>query len=110
VIDFVRALIGTLLESHDKQHVEEADFLRTIPIPTVGVRTTEFNLTPLRRAKLYQSGCKAAEEFLRHWDEDAYVRRARKPVSTKYKAERRKYRARIGERSSRMIGSRAYRN
>jgi NTE family protein len=109
VIDFVKALVGTMLESHDKQHVEDADFLRTIAVPTVGVRTTEFSLTPQKRARLYQSGCKAAEAFLKCWDEQAYVKRARRPVSTRYKAERRQYRERIALRSSRMIGSRAYR-
>jgi NTE family protein len=108
VVDFTRALVTTMLESHDKQHVEEDDFLRTVAIPTVGVSTTEFTLAPEKRDRLYESGRQAATEFLATWDEEKYIRRARVPVSSKYKSERRKYRARIQEQSARMIGSRAY--
>jgi NTE family protein len=109
IIDYIKALVTTMLESHDKQHVEDADFLRTIAIPTVGVRTTEFSLTAEKRTRLYESGRAAARAFLRTWDEDAYIRRARAPQSPKNKKERREYRERIARRSARMIGSRAYR-
>jgi NTE family protein len=109
IIDFIKALVTTMLESHDKQHVEEADFLRTIAIPTVGVRTTEFTLTAEKRTRLYQSGRAAAEEFLRTWDEAEYNRRMRVPTSAKFVEERREYRERVSGRSERMIGSRAYR-
>lgn len=109
IIDFIKALVTTMLESHDKRHVEEADFLRTIAIPTVGVRTTEFTLTAAKRTRLYESGKAAAREFVRTWDDDAYIRRARVPTSPKYKKARREYRQRIVQRSARMIGSRAYR-
>jgi NTE family protein len=109
VIDYIKALVTTMMESHDKRHVEDADFLRTVGIPTVGVRTTEFDLTAEKRTRLYQSGQAAAREFLRTWKPDDYARH-RVPKSPKYKKERREYRARIAARSARMIGSRAYRS
>src|SRR5262245_40254378 len=108
IIDFVKALVTTMLESHDKKHVEDADFLRTIAIPTVGVRTTEFSLAAQKRTRLYESGKAAAQAFLQGWDEQDYIRRARVPTSTKFKKDRREYRERIANRSARMIGSRAY--
>jgi len=110
IIDYIKALIITMLESHDKQHVEDADFLRTIAIPTVGVRITEFSITPEKRTRLYESGRAAAREFLRTWNEDAYIRRARVPASPKHRKERRQYRERIARQTARMIGSRAYTN
>ncbi len=108
VIDFVKALVNTMLESHDKRHVEDFDYLRTIGIPTVGVRTTEFGLSDEKRARLYESGRTAAREFLRTWDHDVYVRKARQPHSARQRAERAEYQGRIVHQSLRMIGSRAY--
>lgn len=108
-IDFIKALVNTMLESHDKQHVEDFDYLRTIPIPTVGVRTTEFGITAEKVARLYESGRRAAQEFLAGWDHDEYVRKARAPKTAKGRAARGRYRARVARASREMIGSRAYR-
>jgi NTE family protein len=58
-------------------HVENEDFERTIAIPTMGVRTTEFDLSPARRDALYDSGVRAAEEFFKTWSFPKYVRRRR---------------------------------
>ena len=44
VTGFVKALVGTMLEAHDRLYLEQADFARTIPIPTLGVCATEFDL------------------------------------------------------------------
>jgi len=68
----------TVLEAHDRLYVEQADFARTIPIPTLGVRTTEFDLPRERAQALYESGRKAAEGFLDSWDTPTYVERYRK--------------------------------
>jgi NTE family protein len=77
LLDFFKALAQTVLEAHDRLYLEQADFARTIPIPTLGVRTTEFDLTRDRSLELYDSGSKAAEGFLAAWDSDAYVARYR---------------------------------
>jgi NTE family protein len=73
VIDYVKALAQTMMEAHDRLYVEQANYARTIPIPTLGVGTTEFELTPERALALYDSGRWAAEKFLDAWDFDAYV-------------------------------------
>ena len=77
MIAFFKALAQTVLEAHDRLYLEQADFARTIPIPTLGVRTTEFDLKRDRALALYDSGRTAAEQFLAGWDSEAYVARYR---------------------------------
>jgi NTE family protein len=62
-----------MMEAHDRLYVESATYARTIPIPTLGVGTTEFDLSPARALALYDSGRAAAAEFLDTWDFDAYI-------------------------------------
>jgi NTE family protein len=73
VIDYVKALAQTMMEAHDRMYVEQSNYARTIPIPTLGVGTTEFDLPRERALALYDSGRWAAEKFLATWDFDAYV-------------------------------------
>jgi NTE family protein len=73
VVEYVKALAQTMMEAHDRLYVEQANFARTIPIPTLGVGTTEFELPRERAIALYDSGRWAAEKFLDDWDFDAYV-------------------------------------
>ena len=73
MIDYVKALAQTMMEAHDRLYVEQANYARTIPIPTLGVGTTEFDLSTERALALYDSGRWAAEKFLATWDFDAYI-------------------------------------
>jgi NTE family protein len=73
VVDYVKALAQTMMEAHDRLYVEQANYARTIPIPTLGVGTTEFDLAPDRALALYDSGRKAADKFLSTWDFEAYI-------------------------------------
>lgn len=73
VLDYVKALAQTMMEAHDRMYVEQASYARTIPIPTLGVGTTEFDLSKERALALYDSGRWAAEKFLDKWDFDAYI-------------------------------------
>jgi NTE family protein len=54
-------------------YLDEATFARTIAIPTLGVGTTEFEITPTRVDALYQSGYDAGKKFLSGWDFDQYI-------------------------------------
>ena len=62
-----------MMEAHDRLYVETADYARTIPIPTLGVGTTAFDLSRERKLALYDSGRWAAEGFLKDWDFEAYI-------------------------------------
>jgi NTE family protein len=70
---YVKAMADTMMEAHDRLYVEKANFARTIPIPTLGIGTTEFDVTPSRKEALYQSGRDAAAAFLETWDFDGYI-------------------------------------
>ena len=67
VIEYGRSLLQTMLEAHDRRYIESDAYLRTIMIPTLGVRTTDFDLGLETKLKLLESGRKAAEKFLREW-------------------------------------------
>ncbi|MDQ4128258.1 MAG: patatin-like phospholipase family protein [Actinomycetota bacterium] len=65
VIGYLRSLVDTMMAAHDRLYVEQHEFdRRTIGIDTLGVGTTEFDLSTERALALYESGRAAAEEFL----------------------------------------------
>ena len=73
VIDYLKALAQTVMEAHDRLYVEQANYARTIAIPTLGVAATDFDLGRERIMALYESGRRAADAFLETWDFEAYV-------------------------------------
>jgi NTE family protein len=73
LIDYLKSMAQTMMAAHDRLYVEQADFARTIAIPTLGVGTTEFDVSEERRRKLFESGQKAVHDFLESWDFEAYV-------------------------------------
>jgi NTE family protein len=73
VVDFVKSLASTMMAAHDRMYLDQATYARTIPIPTLGVGTTEFEIKPARVEALHDSGHTAATDFLAKWDFQAYV-------------------------------------
>lgn len=71
-IDYVKNLVLTMMEARDRLYIETADFARTINIPTLGVRTTDFDISRERKLELYEAGRTAAERFLETWNFEAY--------------------------------------
>ncbi|MBI2586385.1 MAG: patatin-like phospholipase family protein [Rhodospirillales bacterium] len=67
--DYALALLETIMESQGNQHLHSDDWQRTIYIDTIGVGTTNFDLTDALKAKLVQSGIKGTEDYFR-WFED----------------------------------------
>jgi NTE family protein len=78
LLDYFKSLASTMMEAHDRLYLEQATYARTIPIPTLGVGTTEFDITPERVRALYDSGHKAASDFLDQWDFAAYIEEFRR--------------------------------
>jgi NTE family protein len=76
-IGYVRAIAETMMQAHDRFYVEQANYVRTIPIPTCGVSTTQFDISPEKTKELFQSGQTAAQKFLNTWDFDAYKKKFR---------------------------------
>lgn len=73
-LSLLYALFATMMEAHDARYIETANFVRTIPIPTMGVRSTDFDLSLAQREALYVSGKTAATEFFDRWDFEEYKR------------------------------------
>ena len=76
-VSLLTALFSAMMEAHDARYIADHDFVRTIPIPTLGVRTTEFDITREKSKALYESGRQAAEKFFAEWDFGAYVKKYR---------------------------------
>ncbi|MED1724059.1 patatin-like phospholipase family protein [Brevibacillus parabrevis] len=74
LFSFSRGLLATMLDAHDRLYVEKAQAVRTVFIHTLGVRTTQFQLSKEMREKLYASGEAAAQQFLQRWDFEEYVK------------------------------------
>lgn len=72
-IGYLNALLDTLLSAGVTRDLAAADRVRTVDIPTSGVRTTQFDLPADLRQKLYEAGYQAARAFLEKWDFDKYV-------------------------------------
>ena len=80
----MKSIVGTMMDAHDKLHVENNDIVRTIGIPTLGVKTTEFDITADRTEKLYQSGVSASSEFFKTWNFKKYVQAHRAKKNPKW--------------------------
>jgi NTE family protein len=78
LVDFVKSLALTMMAAHDRMYLDQATYARTVPIPTLGVGTTEFEITPDRVKAIYDSGHKAATDFLAKWDFQAYIEEYRR--------------------------------
>ncbi len=77
-ITLFAALFATMMEAHDARYIQDDAFVRTIPIPTLGVGTTEFDISPERSEALYNSGREAAKEFFDAWNFEGYKEKYRK--------------------------------
>jgi NTE family protein len=85
-IDFVIALVQTMLQAHDRLYLQQADFVRTIPIETLGIGTIEFDLSSARKEALFVSGVQAAEKFL-PFDFASYVATFRSQTEPPHRTE-----------------------
>lgn len=72
-LSLLAALFSTMMEAHDARYIADKEFCRTTGIPTLGVKTTDFDISPERSEALYQSGRQAAERFFKTWDFNRYV-------------------------------------
>lgn len=74
-LTMLKALFSTMMEAHDQKYIADAHFARSILIPTLGVRTTEFHISQEKQRALYKAGFKAAENFFEQWDYQKFVQK-----------------------------------
>ncbi|MEI7026161.1 patatin-like phospholipase family protein [Paenibacillus sp. y28] len=63
LFSFSKALMKTLLDSQEHSHLHSDDWDRTIYINTLGVKTTEFQLSEHKKKQLVQSGKNHTERY-----------------------------------------------
>ncbi|MEC0176365.1 patatin-like phospholipase family protein [Paenibacillus favisporus] len=66
-ISMLQAMFETMLSAHDERYIEQENRFRTIKIPTLGVGTTQFHITPEESHQLYESGMQAGKKFFAGW-------------------------------------------
>lgn len=66
--DFAKGLIETIMEAESNSHLHSDDWQRTIYIDTLGVKTTDFDLTDEKKKELMESGRKGVREYFKWFD------------------------------------------
>lgn len=76
----------TMMDAHDNRHIRDHDQVRTIMVPTLGVKLTDFSINRKDKERLYQAGVKAAEQFFKTWSFDRYLQvRGKRVAATTYR-------------------------
>ena len=65
-LTMLQALVETMLTAHDERYIEQINRFRTVKIPTLGIKPTQFNLSVQDSTNLYRSGVASGLEFSTH--------------------------------------------
>jgi NTE family protein len=68
ILNFTGSIIETMLEAQDDIHIREMDYLRTVKINTLNIKTTDFNIRTKSIIDLYDSGEACGKEFLKNFE------------------------------------------
>ncbi|AET61553.1 patatin-like phospholipase family protein [Paenibacillus terrae] len=71
-LTMLQAIFDTMLSAHDERYIEQENRYRTIKIPTLGIRTAQFNISPEQSNLLYDSGVQAGDAFFHKWSITSY--------------------------------------
>lgn len=74
LFSYLSDIIQTAITHNEDIYLENKDSVRTIDLPTLSVKTTDFNLNKSKALSLYKSGYKATENFINSWSFERYVR------------------------------------
>lgn len=66
--DYTWALISTLIEAQQNAHLHSDDWMRTVYIDTLGVETTDFDLSDARKKALVESGREGTVKYFNWFD------------------------------------------
>lgn len=66
--DYALALMGTMMDAQQSMHLHSDDWQRTIYIDTLGVKTTQFDLSDQLKKRLVQSGRDGVLAYLQWFD------------------------------------------
>jgi NTE family protein len=66
--DYIGALFRAILNVQENQHLHSDDWCRTIYINSVGVGTTDFDLSDAKKRKLVKEGLEATKTYFEWYD------------------------------------------
>jgi NTE family protein len=72
-VSMFKALFETMMDAHDNRSIKEQDEVRTIIVPSLDVKLTDFSIDIKKREALFQSGVKAAEAFFNNFTFTNYL-------------------------------------
>lgn len=77
LLSYASDILEAMLGVDQSIYVRDKDSVRTISIPTLGIQSTDFDLSPQDSFKLYQTGYESCKKFLGQWDFRKYISRYR---------------------------------
>lgn len=77
ILSFAIDTITTALNRNENIYIRDKDSIRTISIPTLHVKTTDFHITKDLILKLFDEGYKSTENFLNTWNFEEYLQEYR---------------------------------
>lgn len=77
LLSYIFNILGAMIDEDQSVFMRDKDSVRTIVIPTPGVKATDFDLSPMDAFRLYQSGYESCQRFLKQWDLQGYIRKYR---------------------------------
>lgn len=75
LLSYILDIIEAMVEEDQSRYLRDKDSVRTISIPTLGIQSTDFNISQEDSFKLYLSGYESCKKFLEQWDFRNYVRK-----------------------------------
>lgn len=77
IVSYIFDIVNTVLDRNEDIYIADKDAIRTIPIPSLGIKTTHFDITREESLKLFEEGYKCAKKFVKEWDFNSYVKKYR---------------------------------
>lgn len=78
LLSYILDIFEAMVDEDQSLFLRDKDSVRTVLIPTLGVKSTDFHLTPMDRYRLYQSGYESCSHFLEKWDFRDYINKYRR--------------------------------
>ena len=78
LLSYVFDIIEAMVNEDQSRFLRDKDGVRTVSIPTFGIKPTDFDLSPQEGFRLYRSGYESCRDFLEKWDFQEYVRKYRR--------------------------------
>jgi NTE family protein len=72
-VSMFKALFETMMDAHDNRNIREQDQVRTITVPALNVKITDFSIDIKKREALFQSGVTAGENFFKRFTFTSYL-------------------------------------